>query len=519
MWCLPLEPEQAEALARLLASLPGEPEVSEALARAIGRRRARRRADECLIDLARPDEDWWLSFATDTAPEAVAELLEHPEARCLPAIGRALVPIDDRSAQHGRRAARANHARAAQRCRRPRAPRAQRPRRAGRAAPRTASRPRSAIVMSATTSSFAATVAAGIGSSSRPSTRRLRACWPVRPACVRSRVLKARSGSRPTSATRSCCSSCCPQLEDASVDPRVTAWLEHASTWHGNIEVEGPSEEPVFLLLGDIARLPRVLREQARSAPGGATVPLTLDSWRLIEEQLDGWMSGAARRCIAALTDGRPAPPAVLELSTVHEDPTFVLAPGHDPSLLEAFAALQGALPRRPRRGQEGEHARLPAIRADPFCVPELDHFIASREVWVAPEALELLQEVREQHARAAGIVALSGATDAQLDVRGLGGELKPFQRAGVRYLLAQRRSAPGRRAGSRQDDRGPCRDRGRLCVSGSRRVSGQPQAQLVARARALATGSQRPDTRGYRPRPPERRPLLAWPRARRSPS
>ena len=98
-WCLPLEPEQAEALARLLASLPGEPEVSEALARAIGRRRARRRADECLVDLARPDEDWWLSFATDTAPEAVAELLEHPEARRLPSIGRALLPIDDRAAR------------------------------------------------------------------------------------------------------------------------------------------------------------------------------------------------------------------------------------------------------------------------------------------------------------------------------------------------------------------------------------------------------------------------------------
>ncbi len=37
--------------------------------------------------------------------------------------------------------------------------------------------------------------------------------------------------------------------------------------------------------------------------------------------------------------------------------------------------------------------------------------------------------------------MALSGATDAQLDVCGLGGELKPFQRAGVRYLLAQRRT------------------------------------------------------------------------------
>ena len=37
--------------------------------------------------------------------------------------------------------------------------------------------------------------------------------------------------------------------------------------------------------------------------------------------------------------------------------------------------------------------------------------------------------------------MALSGATDAQLDICGLDGELKPFQRAGVSYLLAQRRA------------------------------------------------------------------------------
>ena len=135
------------------------------------------------------------------------------------------------------------------------------------------------------------------------------------------------------------------------------AWLEHASTWHGNIEVEGPSEEPVFLLLGDVDRLPRVLREQAASAPGGATVPLTLDSWRLIEEQLDGWMSGAAKRCVAALTDGRPAPPAVLELSTVDEDPTFVLAPGHDPVATRGVRRPAGSAPAQSQT-RSGERAR-----------------------------------------------------------------------------------------------------------------------------------------------------------------
>jgi len=66
-WCIPLEPDQAEALALLFADLPGEPQVSEALARAIARRRARRRRGECLIDLARPDENWWLTIAADAA--------------------------------------------------------------------------------------------------------------------------------------------------------------------------------------------------------------------------------------------------------------------------------------------------------------------------------------------------------------------------------------------------------------------------------------------------------------------
>jgi SWI/SNF-related matrix-associated actin-dependent regulator of chromatin subfamily A-like protein 1 len=73
--------------------------------------------------------------------------------------------------------------------------------------------------------------------------------------------------------------------------------------------------------------------------------------------------------------------------------------------------------------------------------VPALDQYLADGSVWVDPQALSLLQEIREQHARSAGLVALSCAADADLDVPGLGGELKPFQRAGVRYLLSQRRA------------------------------------------------------------------------------
>ncbi len=362
-WCIPLDPESAQALTRLFARLPCEPQVSDALSRAIERRRPRRRPHECLLDLARPDENWWLTFSTDAPREAVAALLEHPDGYELEVIGRALIPLDDHAVE------------------------------------------------------LIDELATG-GRSLRLSDAAHRAL----------RMRERRGAGREGAAAER-------QASHLAGPP------EYAPRWRGNIEVEGPSEQPMFLLLGDIARLPRSLRERAVSAPGGAAVPLSLDSWTLIHGELHGWISAGARRCVAALKDGRPAPPAVLERSAVHDDETFVLAPGHNPGLLEEFAALSGALECAPRRAVQHEHARLPAIRADPFCVQELDRLIAAREIWVAPEALELLQEIREQHARAAGVVALSAATDAPLHVPGLGGELKPFQRAGVTYLLAQRRA------------------------------------------------------------------------------
>ncbi len=104
----------------------------------------------------------------------------------------------------------------------------------------------------------------------------------------------------------------------------------------------------MFLLLGATSRLPRELREGPSAVPGGATVPLTLESWRLMDGRLRGWISPGAKRCIAALREGRPAPPAVLEVSALHEDPTFVLAPGHDAAQLEAFAALAAPRPASP---------------------------------------------------------------------------------------------------------------------------------------------------------------------------
>ena len=52
-----------------------------------------------------------------------------------------------------------------------------------------------------------------------------------------------------------------------------------------------------------------------------------------------------------------------------------------------------------------------------------------------------LLEELRAEYERASATVALSRAEDADLDGLVLGGELHPFQRAGVRYALERRRT------------------------------------------------------------------------------
>ena len=440
-WCIPLEPDQAEALALLFADLPGEPQVSEALARAIARRRARRRRGECLIDLARPDENWWLTFAADASTGPAQALLEHPDAYDVPAIGRVLLPLDDRAVQlietvteHNASVRLSDAAHRALGHHREHADR----RDGGASTGPPGNQRESELVYDVE-----------FRRDRRGEHWLLIAPQHARLARVLAgqadlRWLDGPAGTLGLAAVEHdahALLALVDEIEEASVDPRVASWLARATTWQGTIEVANAEDGPVLVLLGDPERLPQALRAVAASAPGGATVALTLDSWQLIDGQLEGWISHAARRCVEALTDGRPAPPAVLELSSVHEEPTFVLAPGHDAGLCEQFAAIEGALAAAPRRGAEREHANLPSIRADPFCVPELDRFLTASQAWVDPEALELLQEIREQHAQAAGLVALSGATDALLSLPGLGGELKPFQRAGVSYLLSQRRA------------------------------------------------------------------------------
>jgi superfamily II DNA or RNA helicase len=374
-WVVPLDPDRAQALTLLFANLRHPPAISEPLARALERRRRRRRHDEVLLDLARPNEQWWLTFATDNAPAIVSCLLEHPQAVELRMLERGLIPLDEHTAQlvdelegcegEARLSEDAEHA-LTELARRHAGPHA---------------------------------LGGGGGALDR-----------------RDGALSGDPGGI----------FFMEAMDESARPPRKPRW-------HGTIDVDGPAGDPVFLLLGERAHLPSELLELAASAPGGASLPLTLDSWRAIQAHLRAFTSAGARRCVAALEQGRPAPGAVLELSDLQREPAFALAPGHDHSALQAFAALPGAT--------AAYRGATPTLRADPFCVSDLDELLERYDIWIEADALVELQRIREQHAHAAGLVALSAATDAALEVPGLVGELKPFQRAGVQYLLSQRRA------------------------------------------------------------------------------
>ena len=201
-----------------------------------------------------------------------------------------------------------------------------------------------------------------------------------------------------------------------------------------DVSVDRVAGEPVFVIDGTPAA---PLREHAVQSPAGWILPLSAASWALITRHARGRMTRAAARCVAALERNEPPPAAVLELSLVHAEPTFVLAPGYDGAALEQ----PGPTPVRRAGSPSHEHGALRSLRVDAFCVPALDAFLAGDGVVCSAEAAPHLRAIRDEHALAAAIVERSQATDAPLEVRGLGGELQPFQRAGVRYLLERRRA------------------------------------------------------------------------------
>jgi SWI/SNF-related matrix-associated actin-dependent regulator of chromatin subfamily A-like protein 1 len=160
---------------------------------------------------------------------------------------------------------------------------------------------------------------------------------------------------------------------------------------------------------------------------------------------LDGLrLDDLAAACARLLELGEPPPAAEMTLQIGEDgEPHFTVFHTWDRAPAVAFRELSEAHPvHRPGRFFLRDAPWGVAVPADPALAPQLTEYVdAHPEVHVEEPARELLDELVAEYERASETVALSYAEDAELDDLGLGGELHPFQRAGVRYALARRRT------------------------------------------------------------------------------
>jgi len=215
---------------------------------------------------------------------------------------------------------------------------------------------------------------------------------------------------------------------------QVSAWLESIEKrWIGHVRTTRHEARGWWVMQTLAGEVPEPLREGSvvREEDGALLVPLTEANAHVLREQESAKLDAAADRCVSSLELGDPPPPARLVATHGVEGARLRLEVLWDPAAGEAFDALPGC---------EGERT----VPVDPWLLEPLDHFVALHEVEVTYSAGVVLARLREEAAQAAAAIRASRATEAEpiADVaERLGGELEPFQWAGVRYVLDARRA------------------------------------------------------------------------------
>ena len=233
---------------------------------------------------------------------------------------------------------------------------------------------------------------------------------------------------------------CFPRV---TVAPAVSAWLATAAGWHGLGAVWDAGYGPVLGLRSLAGTKPDWVEERAEeTAEGGwLVIPFDDEVADLARDQEGLELDDFA----AAAVGPAPVPAAELDLGVDPEgNELFELWVGTRIDAHAAFLRLSEAYRVGTRHGTFAlrEQRDLLAVPADPALLDELDDFLRDHEfVELTERAAIRREELRTARRRSKATVALSMAEDASLDLPPLGGELRPFQRAGVQYALTQRRT------------------------------------------------------------------------------
>ncbi len=234
------------------------------------------------------------------------------------------------------------------------------------------------------------------------------------------------------------------RFPELAVEPDVVAWMSDSERWRALVSVvihDGAGAFVVRTVSGDPPETG--LEGGIATSEDRLVFPFAAQSAARLAG-LDGTrIDDLAQSCIRSLLAGRKPPPAELAVEIGDEgEPELTLFTVWDPTVARAYKKLPEAKPvPRSARVFNREAAWGVAVPADPALARDLAEFVADNpEVALDERARDLLDELVAEHDRAAETVALSYADDAELELE-LGGELHPFQRAGVRYALARRRT------------------------------------------------------------------------------
>ncbi|MBI5103699.1 MAG: DEAD/DEAH box helicase, partial [Solirubrobacterales bacterium] len=225
------------------------------------------------------------------------------------------------------------------------------------------------------------------------------------------------------------------RFPDLTTSAQVDAWLRGIERrWIGRVTTTRYDGRGWFVLDTRAGTVPDALAAEGLVGreDGKLLAPLTQAAAEAISDERGAKLDAAAHRCVLELELGREAPPARLVLHHGVEGQSLRLETLWDPEAGAAFEKLPGAV-------DAGRTMPL-----DPWVVDALEDFLRLHEVALDPLARDALDELREERDQAAEAIARSRATAADPlpeTASVLGGELQPFQWAGVRYVLDARRA------------------------------------------------------------------------------
>ncbi len=222
------------------------------------------------------------------------------------------------------------------------------------------------------------------------------------------------------------------RFPDLVPSPEVADWLAGVERrWVGSVGVTRHDGRGWWALRTRAGTIPAALADGAVEHEGRTLVAMTPAHAEALRDLSSARVDAAAERCITLTELGETPPPARLAVVDRVGGRRLKVEVLWDPDAGIAFERL-------PAAETEG------TMPLDPWIIEQLDHFIALHDVEVSGLAARALAELRAEHDEALIRIRSSRATDAEpiAEVAAvLGGELEPFQWAGVRYVLDARRA------------------------------------------------------------------------------